>query len=119
MTEETLFEQESVKITNARFIVDGQTYAIRNLTSIKPVTEQPSRFTPILLIVVGLALTFVTPFIGLPVLLIAVYFLASQRMMHHIFLCTSAGEQKAFTTQSVSFFDDIVEALNNAIARRG
>ena len=43
MDEKTFFEHDGVKVANARFVVDGQTFAMRNVTSVKPVTVSPNR----------------------------------------------------------------------------
>jgi hypothetical protein len=53
MQETVFFEYESVRITNTRFIVDGQTFAMNNITSVKPLEKKPNRILPILLIVLG------------------------------------------------------------------
>jgi len=36
MEERTFFEYEDVKVTNSRFINGGQTFAMNNVTSVKP-----------------------------------------------------------------------------------
>jgi hypothetical protein len=43
MEECTFFEYEDVKVTNARFISGGQTFAMNNVTSVKPYEKKPSR----------------------------------------------------------------------------
>ena len=40
MNEKTFFEYDGVKVTNARFIVDGQTFAMSNVTSGKVCTTR-------------------------------------------------------------------------------
>lgn len=54
MQETTFFEYEGVRITNSRFIVDGQTFAMNNITSVKPMEEKPKRLLPALLIIFGI-----------------------------------------------------------------
>ena len=41
MEEKIFFEQGSVSVTHSRFIVDGQTYAINNVTSVKTGSKKP------------------------------------------------------------------------------
>lgn len=43
MDEKTFFEYDCVKVAHARFVVDGQTFAMSNVTSVKPVTMSPKR----------------------------------------------------------------------------
>ena len=56
--ETTFFEQGNVKVTNARFIVPSQTYAMSGITSVKFYTEKPSLVGPVvafLIVLVALA----------------------------------------------------------------
>jgi predicted RNA-binding Zn-ribbon protein involved in translation (DUF1610 family) len=53
MEEKVFFEYEGVRVTNTRFVVDGQTFAMNNVTSVKPFEKRPSRVGPVILIVLG------------------------------------------------------------------
>jgi len=119
MDERTFFEYEGVKVTNARFVVDGQTFAMSNVTSVNPITESPRRFWGILVLLVGIVALFQNPFFGVPVVALAVYFLYKQRPVYHVMLRTSGGETKALTTHQKNYLDKVVSALNDAIIHRG
>ncbi len=119
MDERTFFEYEGVKVTNARFVVDGQTFAMSNVTSVNPITEPPKRLWGILILMVGVASLFENPFFGVPVVAIAAYFLFKQRAVYHVMLRTSGGETKALTTHQKNHLDRVVSALNDAIVHRG
>ena len=45
--EKSYYGQGSVHVTNARFVVGAQTYAMRNVTSVKGITIRPGRLGPI------------------------------------------------------------------------
>ena len=75
MEEKMFFEYEGVKVTNARFVVDGQTFAMSNATSVNPLEQQPKRIGGILLLLVGLISLTQNAFFGIPVIALAVYYL--------------------------------------------
>lgn len=119
MDEKTFFEYEGVKVTNARFIVDGQTFAMSNVTSVSPITESPKRLWGIFFLVIGLVALTQNPFFGVPVIAISIYFLYKQRAVYHVMLRTSGGETKALTTHQKEYLNKVIGALNAAIVHRG
>lgn len=119
MNEKTFFEYDGVKVTNARFIVDGQTFAMSNVTSVKPIAVPPNRLWGYVLLLLGIAGLMSNPFFGVPVTGIAIYVIYKQKKTYHIMLRTSGGETKALTTQQKEYLDKVVSALNEAIVHRG
>ncbi len=119
MDEKTFFEYDGVKVTNARFVVDGQTFAMSNVTSVNPVTVPPNRLWGYVLLLLGLAGLMANPFFGVPVTAIAIYVIYKQKRTYHVMLRTSGGETKALTTQQKEYLDKVVAALNDAIVHRG
>lgn len=119
MDEKTFFENDGVKVTNARFVVDGQTFAMSNVTSVNPVTVPPNRMWGYVLLLIGLVGLMGNPLFGAPVIAIAIYIIYKQKRTYHVMLRTSGGETKALTTQQKEYVDTIVSALNDAIVHRG
>ena len=64
MEEKTFFEHDDVKITNARFLSGGQTYAMSNVTSVKSFEQKPQRLLAIVILIVGLLIATNSPAIG-------------------------------------------------------
>jgi hypothetical protein len=62
MDERIFFEYGDVKVTNARFINGGQTYAMNNVTSVKPYEKKPSRIGGIVVLLIGIAVAVETSF---------------------------------------------------------
>ena len=56
MTEKTFFNYDGVRVTNTRFIVDGQTFVMSNITSVTPMEQKPNRIIPALLMLIGIVL---------------------------------------------------------------
>lgn len=119
MEEKTFFEYEGVRVTNARFVVDGQTFAMSNVTSVKPVAVPPNRLWGYVLLLIGLVALIQNPFFGVPVIAIAAYFVYSQKATYHVMLRTSGGETKALTTHQKEYLNKVISALNDAIVYRG
>lgn len=119
MEEQTFFEYEDVKVTNARFITGGQTYAMNNVTSVKPFEQKPNRFWGVIALLVGLLTCGTSLVWGLTITAVAAYYLYQQKTIFQIILATSAGETKALTTYQRDYLNQIIRALNNAIVARG
>ena len=127
MKEKTFFEYEDVKVTNARFIIGAQTFAMSSITSIKTVTDKPSKFWGIVILVIGLltvalglhktAIGVVT--VGGLLVVASTFHLYRQKTAYHVILNTSGGKTKAFTTYQSNYLTKVVGALNEAIVHRG
>jgi hypothetical protein len=120
MEEQTFFEYEDVKVTNARFVSGGQTYAMNNVTSVKPFEQKPSRLGGIVILFIGLVIMINASFMtGLLIAAAAAFYLYQQKTVYHVLLATSAGETKALRTYQREYLDKVIAALNNAIVYRG
>ncbi len=122
MAERSFLEEGGVTITNSRFIVAGQTFAMSGVTSVKGVTHTPSRKGPIILIAIGV-LAFLA---GKEALVGGLVFIAAavawwmfQKPKYVVVLHSASGEAEALTSQDGSFISKVVGALNEAIVARG
>jgi hypothetical protein len=119
MAEQTFFEYEDVKVTNARFISGGQTYAMSNVTSVKAFEQKPKRLGGVLLLVIGLVVTTSAPVVGVVITVGAAIHLFMQKTVYHVMLATSGGETSALKTHQREYLQKVVSALNEAIVHRG
>jgi hypothetical protein len=120
MEERVFFEYGDVKVTNARFINGGQTYAMNNVTSVKPYEKKPSRLIGLIVLLGGIVIMAESSFItGLLITLAAAFYLYQQKTIYHILLSTSAGETTALVTYQRNYLNDVIAALNDAIVHRG
>ena len=115
----TIYNSNGVVVTNSRFIVAGQTYAMSGVTSVKTGETYPSRKGPIILGVFGLFVMGDAWYVGLPMIGLAVYGWLKQKSVFSVSLSTAAGEVQALSSESSSYVLSIVEALNKAIIHRG
>jgi len=119
MEETTFFVYEGVRVTNTRFVVDGQTYPITNITSVKSYDKKPNRVLPGLLIVLGVLSALNGATAGLFVSLIGAIWWAMQKTMYQVKLQTAGGETTAVNSHQEEYVQKVVTALNDAIVHRG
>ena len=120
MAETVFLNENNVQVTNARFIVTGQTYAMNGVTSVKSVRENPSRTLPIILGILGLLLTLKgIAFVGILLIGVAIAMFKLKKARHIVVLNTSGGEVKALNSEDVDYIVRIVNALNESIIHRG
>lgn len=120
MEESIFFEHGDVKVTSSRFINGGQTYAMNNVTSVKPYEKKPSRTGGIIVLLIGVIIMANSSLItGLLIAAAATFYLYQQKTVYHILLSTSAGETTALVTYQRNYMNDVIAALNNAIVHRG
>ncbi|MGH8647105.1 MAG: DUF6232 family protein [Gammaproteobacteria bacterium] len=122
MAEQSFLDEGGVSITNSRFMVAGQTYAMSGITSVKAVTHNPSRKGPIILVAIGL----VAMLAGKEAIIGGLLFLAAgvawwvlQKPKYVVVLHSASGEAEALTSKDGGFISKVVNALNQAIVARG
>ena len=128
-TEEKFLSEGNVLVTNARFVVNSQTYALSGVTSVKSLVETPDNVGPIIGVILGFVMA-ISAFgkgsvewglvaIGLVFVTVAGLILWSQKPTHHLVLRTSSGEVRAISSRDGEFIVRVVAALNDAIIARG
>ena len=123
MEERTFFERGNVKVSNARFIVGNQTYAMSGVTSVKSHVTPPSRMGGIVGLVLGLLVLFGAEgggkLIGLAIAAAAAYYLYQQKTEHAVVLSSSSGEAQALSGTDADYINGVIAALNEALIHRG
>lgn len=119
MEEKTFFSQGDVRVTNARFIVSGQTYAMNGVTSVKQGVNEPSRGGPLLLGIVGLIMLFAIAPLGIILLIFTIVWWVKQKPEWIVILHSSSGEARALVSEDKGYIDSVIAALNDAIVHRG
>ena len=121
MAEMTFLDEGGVTVTNARFVVPAQTYAMSGITSVKSLKHTPSIKGPVILGLIGLA-----GLGGKDTTIVALIFLAAgiawfilNKPKYSAVLRSASGEAEALTSKDSDFISRIVKALNEAIISRG
>ena len=119
MAEKTFFDYDGVRVTSTRFIVDGQTYSMSNITSVTPEEQTPNRIIPALLILAGVLLALAGYYVALLLSLVGIVWLKLQKTVYHVTLHTAGIETSALQTYQKEYLQKVVRALNDAIVYRG
>ncbi|HVZ39672.1 MAG TPA: DUF6232 family protein [Candidatus Kapabacteria bacterium] len=119
MSEQKIFENGDVVVTDKRFIVDGRTYPVANITSVRALERTPNRIIPILLIAGGLLIVPKLKGGSLFPIGVGVLWLLHARKSYHVGVTTAAGEAQALTRRDERLVTEVVGALNRAIAMQG
>jgi hypothetical protein len=135
MEETVFFNFNGIIVSNSRFIVRSQTYAMQSVTSVKPGVIKPSRAVALAFILTGMLLLALKLLaVELPelldhqgVLLVAgvvailigliAWYLGKPR--YSVILHTSAGEHHALVSDNKQDIEHVLQALNQAIVSRG
>ena len=121
--ETEFFNSGNTVVTNARFIVDGQTYAMNGVTSVKQGIKPADKKTGIWLVVIGIILFLVASggakLIGLVLLGVGAWLIYKAKPIASVILQSSSGEVQALSSENLSFISNVVSALNQAIIHRG
>lgn len=122
MGEKVFFSKGSVKVTDTRFIVSRQTFAMSGITSIKLDEDKPPRTIPFFFIITGVIGLFlgktILPF-GIAFIVLGAAWYALQRSHYHVLLHSASGETKAFSSKNKKWVKNVVTALNDSIIYRG
>jgi Family of unknown function (DUF6232) len=122
MAESSFFDEGGVSVSNARFIVHDQTFAMSGVTSVKTSKKEPSRKGSYILAGIGFLALLVggkLALVGWLLILSAGGLWYFQRTEFSVWLSTASGEAKALTSKDSETIAKIVAALNEAIVHRG
>lgn len=119
MEETVVFEEGNVKVTNTRFIVEGQTYAMNGVTSVKRFEKKPPRIIPVMVGIVGLAAMAGSIIVGIVILAAAYGIWTIQKEEYSVLLSTSSGAAQALTSKDRAYIERVISSLNEAIINRG
>lgn len=119
--EKIFYSSDNITVTSARFVAGNQTYAMRNITSVKtgytPRKILGPFFGCLLVFIVG---ALIHPAFGLVACAIVAYWLWKNGAgIHHIIISTAAGESPAYSNSRYNTIHNIHKALSDAIVARG
>ena len=133
--EPVFFDQVGIVVTKTRFMAQGQTFAIANITSVSALTIPSPVGWWSLPLVFGVLLPLIpaagysagefsrsllVPLVlGFALLLIAVWGLATRKPSYVVVLQAAGGEIKTCQNEDMDLILRVVAALNEAIVARG
>jgi hypothetical protein len=118
--EKVFLKDNNVTVTQARYIANGKTYTMRNISSVSLFTLKSSYTLEIILIVMGVILLIAgTYIIGGILLAIGVTLMVLKKDEYAVRISTNSGESNSLTSKDKNYIQKIVDALNDAIIHRG
>lgn len=131
MREIYFYDDKKVAVTNHRFIIGNETYAMHHITSVKRGESLADRGMPSFVALLGFAMIaydlyrlfksgtdFKLLIIGMVVLLIGISLLMNRQDEYSVVIKTSAGEDHPVKHTDKDYIDAIVKALNTSIVSR-
>ncbi len=132
--ERVILEDETVKVTNARAVIGGKTYAVANITSVQVKQDEIKlEASAVTLLIVGLVVVMggaalgnvdsmpalVAVILGLVICGFGIAAARKQLPFFSLTLTTSGAEVQVFRTQDAEYMGRVTKALNDAIVSRG
>jgi hypothetical protein len=120
-SENSFLVEGNVRVTNARFISGGQTYAMSGITSVKRTVQKPKYGVWVFLALIGFVFLLAgkeAAIFGVLLIVVAIAVAASLKSDHFVVLHSSSGEMNALSSKDESFIQRVVEAINEAIVFR-
>lgn len=120
--EKVFLAENGITVTNTRFVVPSQIYAMSGVSSVTFGTIHPARMLPIVLAVVGLLIGIKGNMSIWGVFLClapGVAWLALQKTRFSVVLSTIGGEKRALVSEDRQFIERVVGALNSSVIARG
>ncbi len=117
--DELFFDEGGIIVTKTRFVARSQTFAMSGITSVRGIETPPSRGGLVFLLIIGLLMIFASPFVGVPIIILAAVCLYFQKSTFSVSITTAGGEVAAYTSTSGPFIARVIDALTQAFIARG
>ena len=127
MAEEvTFYQQGNATVTSARVILNGTTYALRNVTSVQMRSRGPKLLWPIIIAAItGLVAVstlvngnFQVFAVSGAICAFFVWIIVSAKTNYVVAMATAGGEVDALSSTDKSSIEAIVAAINNAMVHK-
>jgi hypothetical protein len=124
--ETTLFQSRNIAVTNARFIVGAQTFAMRGITSVEGVETPVSYIGPVMLGLLALWISIslfggmiFLGIVGVLILVADIWITIRRKPTFTVVLRTAGGEVTAYKSTDRDHIAQIIRALNEAMISHG
>lgn len=129
MAETTYFQEGNVLITNIRAVLGTTTYPVANITSVSVGTIPPNRMIGVIIAIVG-GLMAACSFgggrnmlggiiVGLIILAIGILIAVLQKTRYVVKIGSAGAEKDGLVSTDQAYIQRVVEAMNQAIIKRG
>lgn len=120
-TEQIFLQDQNVIVTQSRFIVDGKTYAMRNISSVSNFRIRKSRAIPVIITAIGILCLFDDATLKYGIIFTLVgglwWYLINDE--YSVRINSNSGESNAYRSKDYEYIQKIVDAVSEAIVFRG
>ena len=127
--ETTYYQDGGITVTNARAVLGAKTYAMANITSVSMGEIPANRAPGVVVALIGLAIAGCSAsagsdgtsgiVIGVIVLGIGIAIAAAVKIQYVVKIGSASGESNALVAKDKEYIQKIVNAVNEAIIKRG
>ena len=120
-----IYEKNGVQVDSARYVVNGETFPINSIASVRAYEVATgsikNMIIGIIVAIVGLGMLGSSAVVGLIMIAIgaAMAYFNKPGKVYSVRTSTSAGEADSYTSSENNEVMDIVNAINEAIIKRG
>lgn len=130
MAEEiSLYRDATIQVTNLRAILPGKTYAMANITSVSTFTQPANTAPGVIMAILGALIVLpgivvsemrgCSFTVGIAMLIIGIAIAAAAKNVYWVRIGSASGETNALRSEDHDYVARVVDAINEAIVRRG
>ena len=113
MDANVFYDDGIVRVTRSLFEAGSTQFPIRNIGSVRILTEEPNRKGPIICIILGVVL--LAAFVGIILIAAGIYWWSVQKNLYYIVVVSGASESRAYFSPDMDTIRKIQSAINSAL----
>lgn len=119
--ETTFYQDNSVTVTQSRYVTHSKTYAMRNISSVHIFEIIKSKNKAFFTALFGVIILFSKDvfWVGLIIIALGIWWFVSIKNEYAVRISTNSGEANSIISKDRKYIQKIVNALNDAIIHRG
>ncbi|AZA52630.1 DUF6232 family protein [Chryseobacterium sp. G0201] len=119
--ETTFYQDNSVTVTQSRYVTHSKTYAMRNISSVHIFEIIKSKNKAFFTALFGVIFLFSKDvfWVGLIIIALGIWWFVSIKNEYAVRISTNSGEANSIISKDRKYIQKIVNALNDAIVHRG
>ncbi len=117
MEEKVFFEGRGTSVTSSKIVIEGNTYATRNVGSVRTMTVD-APFWPWVVMFIGASVTISSVMMGLIIMAAAGLAIYANKEQTKLLLMAGGGESVAIQTKDAKFVKELHAAIVEAISAR-
>lgn len=119
--EKVFYQDKNVTVTQSRFIANGKTFAMRNISSVTNYRIEAGKGFAYFMIFIGFLFLFADSFrvFGGIMIVIGILVIVIQKDTYAVRISSNSGEANALESPDEPYIQKIVDAVNQAMVHRG